>query len=150
MGYIRDGRAPIPESEVTSRVMSAVRGKNTKPELVLRKALREIGLLGYRLHWKGVQGRPDIAYPKSKVAIFIHGCFWHRCPFCNLPLPKTHTDFWSKKFERNKERDAAKTHAIESEGWKVLVFWEHEIRKDVFECAEKVKALLAERNLEIK
>lgn len=142
MEYIRDGRAPVPESENTSKVMSAVRGKNTKPELALRKALREIGLLGYRLHWKRVPGRPDIAYPKSKLAIFVHGCFWHRCPYCNSPLPKTHTDFWLKKFERNKERDTSKILILEAEGWKVFVFWEHEIRKDAIECANRVKASL--------
>lgn len=81
--YIRDGRAPIPESEITSKVMSAVRGKDTKPELALRKALKDVGIQGYRLHWKRAPGRPDIAYPGSKVAIFVHGCFWHRCPYCN-------------------------------------------------------------------
>lgn len=149
MDYIRDGRAPIPESEVTSKVMSAVRAKHTKPELALRKALRGIGISGYRLHWKGAPGRPDIAYPKSKLAIFVHGCFWHRCPYCNSPLPKTHIDFWMKKFERNKERDAAKIRALEAEGWKVLVLWEHEIRKDALGCAWKVKALLAERDSEM-
>jgi DNA mismatch endonuclease, patch repair protein len=137
--YIRDGRAPIPESEIVSKIMSAVRGKHTKPELALRKALRELGLPGYRLHWKKAPGRPDIAYPKSKVAIFVHGCFWHRCPYCNPPLPKTHTDFWIKKFERNKERDIAKIRALEDASWKVFVFWECEIQKDVLECTKKVK-----------
>lgn len=142
MKYIRDGRAPMPESDITSKVMSANVGKNTKPELALRKALRSIGLPGYRLHWKKAPGRPDITYPRHKVAIFVHGCFWHRCPHCDLPLPKSHTDFWSKKFERNKERDKVKILALESDGWKVLVFWECEIKKDVKRCAEKVKNLI--------
>ena len=142
MGYIRDGRAPIPESEITSKVMSAVKGKDTKPELSLRKALRVIGILGYRLHWKKAPGRPDIAYPGSKMAIFVQGCFWHRCPYCNPPLPKTHTDFWIEKFERNKERDAIKIKALEAKGWKVLVFWECEIKKDAIGCAKKVKSSL--------
>lgn len=142
MKYIRDGRAPIPKSNTTSKVMSANVGKNTKPELALRKALRSIGLPGYRLHWKKAPGRPDITYPRHKVAIFVHGCFWHRCPHCDLPLPKSHTDFWSKKFERNKERDKAKILALESDDWKVLVFWECEIKKDVKRCTEKVKNLI--------
>ncbi len=145
--YIRDGRAPIPESENTSKVMSAIRAKHTKPELALRKALRKLGISGYRLHWKKVPGRPDITYPGSKVAIFVNGCFWHRCPYCNPPLPKSHTDFWIKKFEKNKERDLAKIHAIEAEGWKVFVFWECEIRKDVTECAKKVTAFIDRRRL---
>lgn len=144
-GYFRDGRAPIPESEATSRVMSANKGKDTGPEMALRMALREIGIPGYRLHWKKVPGRPDIAYPGRKVAVFIHGCFWHRCPHCDLPLPKSHTDFWSKKFMRNKKRDEEKIRALKAESWTVLVIWECEIKEDVLNCAERVKALVAER-----
>lgn len=139
MNYIRDGRAPIPTSEATSRVMSANLGKNTKPELALRKALRAIGLPGYRLHWKKASGRPDIAYPGRKIAIFVNGCYWHRCPHCDLPLPKSNTEFWMEKFKRNKERDAEKILKLEGEGWRVLVFWECEIKMDVFTCAGKVK-----------
>jgi DNA mismatch endonuclease (patch repair protein) len=142
MSYIRDGRAPIPESETTSRIMSAIRGKETKPELALRKALRDLGIGGYRLHWKKVPGRPDIAYPRRRVAIFVHGCFWHRCPYCNLPLPKSHTDWWEKKLERNRKRDLEKVRALENEGWTVLVFWEHEVERDVLACAKKVKGCL--------
>lgn len=143
--YIRDGRAPIPESQTVSRVMSAIRGKETKPELALRKALRKIGLSGYRLHWKKAPGRPDIAYPGRKVAIFVHGCFWHSCPFCHLPMPKSHAEWWRGKLERNKARDRAKMQALHAEGWHVLVCWEHEIRHNPMDCAQKVKELLDER-----
>jgi len=139
MSYIRDGRAPIPTSEITSRVMSANLGKNTKPELVLRKALRTIGLPGYRLHWKNAPGRPDIVFPGRKIAIFVNGCYWHRCPHCNLPLPKSNTDFWMEKFEKNKERDAEKIRNLEEKGWTVLVFWECDVKNDSLACAKKVK-----------
>ncbi|WP_340819797.1 very short patch repair endonuclease [Methanolobus sp. WCC4] len=139
--YIRDGRAPIPESETTSRVMSANTGKNTKPEIIFRKALREVGIPGYRLHWKKVPGRPDIAYPGKKIAIFVHGCYWHRCPHCDLPLPRSNTDFWAEKFRKNKERDAKKKAALEAEGWDVMVFWECQIKKDAIACAESAKEL---------
>lgn len=142
MKYIRDGRAPIPKLETTSKVMSANVPKDTKPELVLRKSLRKIGISGYRLHWKKASGRPDIAYPGRKIAIFVNGCFWHRCPHCNLPLPKSNTDFWLKKFERNKERDAKKIHNLEEDGWKVIVLWECEIKKDVLGCAKRVKNVI--------
>jgi DNA mismatch endonuclease (patch repair protein) len=142
MSYIRDGRAPVPDSETTSRTMSAIRAKNTKPELGLRKALRAVGIPGYRLHWKKAPGRPDIAFPGRKVAIFVHGCFWHRCPICNLSLPKSHTDWWNQKLERNKLRDEEKVHALETAGWTVLVFWEHDIRADAIGGAKKVKAIL--------
>lgn len=139
MSYIRDGRAPIPTSETTSRVMSANVGKNTKPELALRKALREIGIPGYRLHWKKAPGRPDIAYPGRRIAIFVNGCYWHRCPHCNLPLPRSNTDFWKEKFEKNIKRDTDKTRDLEENGWMVLVFWECEINNDPLACADKVK-----------
>ena len=138
-GYIRDGRAPVPKSEVTSRIMSRIRGKDTKPELELRKALRKIGLSGYRLHWKKSPGRPDIAYPGQKVAIFVHGCFWHRCTHCNPPYPKSHTNFWEKKFHKNTERDLKKQKALEDLTWKVFVFWECQIKENALRCAKKIK-----------
>ena len=78
-----------------------------------RKTLREIGLSGYRLHWKKAAGRPDIAYPGRKIAIFVHGCFWHRCPYCDLPLPKSHPEFWSEKFKRNKMKFTGSNVLIE-------------------------------------
>jgi len=137
--YIRDGRAPIPESEVTSRVMSRIRGKDTKPELLLRKALREVGAPGYRLHWKKAPGRPDIAYPGKKLAVFVHGCYWHRCPHCGPSMPKTHTEFWTKKFERNQERDARKVRELKEAGWDVIVVWECEIKNDHLGSAMNIK-----------
>ena len=92
--------------------MSSNRGKDTKPELHLRYTLREFGIPGYRLHWKKAPGKPDIAYPKHKIAIFVNGCYWHRCPYCNLPLPKSNSRFWSKKFESNKKRDIDKNNQL--------------------------------------
>lgn len=142
---MRDGRAPIPESEVTSRVMSANRGKDTTPEMTLRWALRQVGLPGYRLHWKKAPGRPDIAYPGRKVAIFVHGCFWHRCPFCAPPLPKSHTDFWRKKFDRNKERDERKIKELEDAGWTPIVVWECQIKNDLDEVVSRIKDSVDQR-----
>jgi DNA mismatch endonuclease (patch repair protein) len=140
--FIRDGRSPVPEYEITSWVMSANKGKNTKPEIVFRKYLFSHGLRGYRIHWKKIPGRPDIVFTKKKVAIFINGCFWHRCPTCNLPLPKTNTGFWSQKFSRNQTRDKLKIEALENLGWKVLVIWECEIKRDIGFCFHKVSDLL--------
>lgn len=142
--YQRDGRSPLPKSEAISRVMSANKGKDTGPELKLRKALRSIGLNGYRLNWKGAPGRPDITFPRYKVAIFVHGDFWHRCPVCNLPLPKTNTDFWQTKLERNVQRDSKKVTELENSGWRVLVCWEHEIKDDVMKCAYRIKESIEE------
>ena len=87
--YIRDKRSPKPSSKTISKVMSANKAKDTKPELKLRKALWNEGLKGYRLNWKHVPGRPDIAFDGRKIAIFIHGCYRHRCPESDLPLPKS-------------------------------------------------------------
>ncbi len=92
-------------SEATRHVMQANKSKNTKPELKVRAALRAAGLPGYRLHWKAAPGKPDICYPGRKVAIFVNGCFWHRCPYCALSTPKTNVEFWTAKFERNRARD---------------------------------------------
>lgn len=140
--YMRDGRAPIPESEVTSRVMSANKGRDTKPELILRKALRDIGLSGYRIHWNKIPGKPDIAFPGRKIAIFIHGCFWHRCPKCNLALPKSHSDYWASKFKRNIERDKKYEKDLKKNGWQTIVLWECEVIKDALALAARIKGFI--------
>jgi DNA mismatch endonuclease (patch repair protein) len=126
-----DNRNPPPVNEVTAKVMRSNKGKDTKPEILLRKALREAGYPGYRLNWKKVPGRPDIAYPGRKIAIFVNGCFWHRCPHCNMPLPKSHVDFWKQKFDRNVERDQRKTNELVSLGWIVITVWECEVKKEL-------------------
>lgn len=122
---------PHPASEVTTKVMKANKSKDTKPEMILRKALREAGFPGYRLHWKKAPGHPDIAYPGKKVAIFVNGCFWHRCPHCNLPTPKRNQEYWVPKFERNVERDKKEQEDLIRLGWTVEVVWECEIKKDL-------------------
>ncbi len=108
--------------------MSANRAKNSRPELLLRKALWHAGHRGYRLHYKKIPGRPDITFVSKKVAIFVHGCFWHRCPICNFPLPKTNRQFWEQKFCRNVSRDLEKTRALERLGWTVITIRECELR----------------------
>lgn len=127
--YIRDGRAPIPKSENTSRVMSANKAKNTKPEIILRKLLWANGTRGYRCNYKKASGRPDIAFPKKRIALFVNGCFWHRCPHCKLPLPKSNIKFWEAKFSANKKRDNLKIKSLKRNGWKVFVIWECEVPK---------------------
>src|SRR5690349_7735751 len=104
--------------------MRANRAKDTSPELDLRKALRHIGIQGYRLNCPSVIGRPDICFVSARLAVFVHGCFWHRCPNCTHGLPKSNKDFWREKFRRNKLRDRRKTEQLKSAGWIVLTFWE--------------------------
>lgn len=124
------GPPPEPSSVAVSKSMRGNRGRDTKPELELRKLLREAGYPGYRLHWRKAPGRPDLAYPGRKVAIFVNGCFWHRCPKCQPAEPKAHSDFWRRKFELNAERDERKTRELEGSGWRVIIVWECELRDD--------------------
>ncbi len=140
--YVRDKRSPKPTSETVSRVMRANKSKDTKPELLLRRALWAAGLRGYRLHKKSLPGRPDIAYTTKKVAIFVNGCFWHRCPHCQLNLPKTNTEFWKAKFARNVQRDQEKQAALIAAGWQLLVIWECKLKKDVPHHVEAIRKLL--------
>ncbi len=123
-------RAPEASSEAVRHSMQGNKGKDTKPELLVRERLRACGLTGYRLQWKKAPGRPDIAWPGKKVAIFVNGCFWHRCPHCNPRMPRTHTEYWAEKFARNQERDARNVAALEAEGWTVHVVWECELKRD--------------------
>lgn len=134
-----DMRPPPPSSNATINVMKANVAKDTGPELLMRKALRDLGLPGYRLNWKGVPGRPDITYPGRKVAIFVHGCYWHRCPHCDYSIPKSNRKYWIWKFERNRERDGRKIAELERAGWKTFVFWECQIKDDANECSKIVK-----------
>jgi DNA mismatch endonuclease (patch repair protein) len=117
--------------------MSRIKGKDTKPELIVRRMLREMGFPGYRLQWKKAPGHPDIAYPGRKIAIFVHGCFWHRCPVCNLPMPRSHVEFWETKFSRNVENDKRHVRELEDLGWRVITIWECELGNKTFEDTMK-------------
>lgn len=143
--YIRDGRAPIPKKEITSKVMSSIKDRNTKPEIMLRKAFWKNNIRGYRLHWKKVPGRPDIAFPGRKIAVFVHGCFWHRCPHCQPNTPKSNSEFWQSKFEKNVERDKKKLDQLKKQGWKTLVMWECQIKSDIKHFIELINSVMNER-----
>lgn len=125
------GPPPRASSEAVSRSMKGNRPKDTSPELQLRKLLREAGFPGYRLHWRVAGTRPDIAYPGRKIAIFVHGCFWHDCPTCKPRLPRTNSEFWERKRTLNRERDARKEAALREAGWDVLTVWECELKERV-------------------
>ncbi len=135
-------RTPEPLNEAVAKAMRSNRSKNTKPEKIARRILREKGFPGYRLNWKKAPGKPDIAYPGKKIAIFVNGCFWHRCPLCNLPLPKSHLEYWEPKFERNVERDKSNYQKLEAMGWSTVIIWECEIRKDPESALMKALKLL--------
>lgn len=125
----RLGPAPKATSAAVSRSMRANKAKDTGPELELRRLLRARGLTGYKTSWKYAPGRPDVVFPSARVAIFMNGCYWHRCPHCRLRLPKSNRTYWSKKFELNKERDRRKTRELRKLGWTVLIGWECYLKK---------------------
>jgi DNA mismatch endonuclease (patch repair protein) len=122
--------------------MSANKGANTSPEVRLRKALRAIAVKNYRLQLRTIPGRPDLAFPGRRLAVFVHGCFWHRCPYCRPSMPRTHLGFWTAKFAANKARDRRKMSDLRERGWSVLTIWECQVKKDAGRTAERVSRKL--------
>jgi DNA mismatch endonuclease (patch repair protein) len=122
-----------------SERMSKIRGRNTKPEMAIRRELHRAGLR-YRLHSAGLPGRPDIVFSRSKVAIFIHGCFWHRHHhFCSATTtPKSNTQYWQAKFRENQLRDRRVQRQLKGKGWEVIVIWQCELKtKDKLETTAR-------------
>lgn len=109
-----------------SAQMAKIRGRDTKPEMRVRRALHSAGLR-YRLHAKNLAGKPDIVLSSRRIAIFVHGCFWHRHPDpqCKLArMPKSRVEFWREKLEGNRARDLRNEEALRSAGWEVIILWE--------------------------
>jgi DNA mismatch endonuclease (patch repair protein) len=116
-------------SERRSENMRAVRGKDTQPEITVRRAAHGLGLR-FRLFRGDLPGRPDLTFSKWRTVLFVNGCFWHQHPNCErAKLPKTNRSFWAKKLERNAARDMTNYAALRAQGWRVLVLWECEIRR---------------------
>ncbi len=131
-------RLAKPERSVTdtltpaerSKRMSLVRSKDTKPELTVRSLIHRLGFR-YRLHCKGLPGKPDLVFTARRKVIFVHGCFWHRHPSRRCPLarlPKSRLEFWLPKLEQNRVRDKKKQAELRRLGWRMLVIWECELR----------------------
>lgn len=127
----------IVDKKTRSRMMSGIRGKNTKPELAVRSYLHRVGLR-FRLH-ANLPGRPDLYFPKYRTAVFVHGCFWHRHPGCRFAAtPKSNETFWNQKFVKNVERDNHVQEEMAQYGLKSIVLWECEISQ------ERLRALVAQ------
>ncbi|MCY3879284.1 MAG: very short patch repair endonuclease [Rhodobacteraceae bacterium] len=118
----------LPPSEERSRNMRAIKGRDTKPEMRVRRLLHSMGYR-YRLHRKDLPGKPDIVFGPRRKVIFVHGCFWHghSCK-AGQRIPKTNTEFWSNKIEANIERDRRQLEALSQAGWTALMLWECELR----------------------
>ena len=116
--------------EKRSRIMRAVKSKDTGPEMVVRRLAHGMGCR-YRLHGKGLPGKPDLVFGPSRKVVFVHGCFWHGHP-CKRGnrMPENNHDYWLKKIARNKERDQENLRDLQERGWQVLVIWECEVKED--------------------
>jgi DNA mismatch endonuclease (patch repair protein) len=119
--------ADIVTPEVRSRMMAGIRGRNTRPELVLRRGLHALGFR-FRLHEKSLPGRPDMVFPRRQAVLFANGCFWHGHDCHLFRWPATREEFWQEKISRNRERDAAARLALKEGGWRVGTVWECAMR----------------------
>lgn len=125
--------------EQRRRNMSRIKGKDTGPELRLRRALWRTGLR-YRLNYK-LPGRPDLVFVSARLAVFVDGCFWHGCPLHGAK-PKANATFWREKLLKNVARDEKVNTELQEMGWQVIRFWEHEIDADVYHLVDSIRALV--------
>ena len=127
MGVTKEKRQDVFTKEKRSEVMSKIRGKGNKAtEQALVKLFRAHGITGWRRHYP-INGKPDFAFPKHKLAVFVDGCFWHGCPK-HATQPKGNRRFWADKLEANKSRDRKVNRELRAKGWKVLRIWEHDLK----------------------
>ena len=113
-----------------SGIMSKVRSKNTGPEMAVRRALHKAGYR-FRVHRSDLPGRPDLAFPKYRVALFVHGCFWHRHGCKRTTMPASNSDYWAEKFQRTMERDRLARQQLEESEWTTSVIWECELEAGI-------------------
>lgn len=135
--------ADIVSPDVRSRMMSGIRGKNTKPELLLRRALHARGFR-YRLHRKDLSGKPDLVFRKWRAVLFVHGCFWHGHDCGLYKVPGTRPEFWREKIESNRVRDGRAEARLRETGWRVGVVWECALRGKGRQPPEQVAARVAD------
>mgnify|MGYP005818182525 CR=1 FL=1 len=126
--------------------MSQIKGKDTRPETLLRSVIHRSGLR-FRIHDNKLPGKPDIVLPRYKTVVFVNGCFWHRHKGCKYAYtPKSRVDFWESKFSRTVQRDAEKSRELMELGWHVFTAWECEINNDPEDLLERLLIFLKERN----
>jgi DNA mismatch endonuclease (patch repair protein) len=130
--------SPVASSSAASRRMKANRRRDTQPELRLRSELHGRGLrfrVDHSLAKEGIRVRPDVVFPRWRLAIFVDGCFWHRCPL-HSSKPRANSDYWHKKLDENVRRDKRNTEILETAGWKVLRIWAHTTPADAADLIE--------------
>lgn len=133
-----------------SLIMSANRGSgNRSTEVQLRVRLAAHKISGWRISAKDIHGKPDFVFDRERVAVFVDGCFWHGCKTCRN-IPATNRKFWTDKIEGNKRRDKAVTRSLRRNGWIVIRFWEHQVRREPQKCIRKIHDALAERQADVE
>lgn len=130
--------------ERRSENMRAIKSRDTSCELLLRRRLYREGLVGYRVNYKLLPGKPDIVFTKYKIAVFVDGCFWHGCTKC-CRIPKTRPDYWENKIANNQRRSKEVSELLKQQGWHVLRFWEHDIYENLDLCVESIRRLIIEQ-----
>jgi len=142
---VKDNVTDNVSREKRSQVMASVKQKNTSPEITVRKYLHRQGLR-FKLHDKALPGKPDMVFPKYKIVVFIHGCFWHGHKKCKLArMPKSNVDFWKNKIDGNKTRDSKHIKKLKRIGWCPIIFWECELSnpKNLINLSNKIKSSTA-------
>lgn len=125
--------AQLDTTDQRRRMMSRIKGRDTGPELLLRRRLWALGMR-YRVQYRIGRTRPDVVFIGARLAVFVDGCFWHGCPQ-HSTMPRNNREFWAQKLARNSERDVEYTRLLGSLGWRVLRLWEHEVEASVDDCA---------------
>lgn len=123
----RSRLADVVDAATRSRMMAGIRGANTKPEMLIRRGLHGLGFR-FRLHGRGLAGKPDLVLPRYRAAIFVNGCFWHLHDCQLFKWPTTRHEFWREKIEANRDRDSRVEAELKSHGWRVLKVWECSLR----------------------
>lgn len=138
----------IVDSATRSRMMSGIQSKNTKPEMLVRQYLHAQGFR-YRLHTRELPGSPDLVLPKYRVVIFVHGCFWHRHVGCRFATqPASNIERWKTKFRSNLERDAKNVAALQATGWRVLVVWECELKREPLDRLQRLASEITQQTID--
>ena len=132
----------MPKSQAVTKTMQGNKAKDSTPELVLRKALWQAGVRGYRIHRKDLPGKPDLVFSAKKTVLFIHGCYWHSCPTYAIARPKHNAAYWNEKLAGNSRRDAAHATRLTELGWQVHTVWECQIKNNLGETVKHIQDLL--------
>ena len=137
----------VVDARTRSRMMSGIRGKDTRPEMLVRRELHRRGFR-FRLHDPRLPGRPDLVLPKHSAVIFVHGCYWHRHEGCRFATtPATRREFWLAKFEANVQRDRRDQAALRASGWRIFVVWECALRRDGTAAVERLSRMLLDASI---